>query len=154
MATKIFLGEPPANIKQWIIDHATPPGPAGHADTIFTFSNGQTVHLNINGSIIPWKLDEESQESILDYDGPILYAYDLTSLDIGNTVTDIPEYMFNAGGLISVIIPSSVDSIGEETFGDNYRLTSVTFKEKTLAQVQEMENYPWGIQNTSIISVA
>ena len=50
-------------------------------------------------------------------------------------MTDIPEYMFNAGGLISVIIPSSVDSIGEETFGDNYRLTSVTFKEKTLAQV-------------------
>lgn len=37
MATEIFLGEPPANIKQWIIEHATP---AGHAETIFTFSGG------------------------------------------------------------------------------------------------------------------
>ena len=30
MATKIFLGEPPANIKQWIIDHSTP---VGHPET-------------------------------------------------------------------------------------------------------------------------
>ena len=26
--SSIFLGEPPANIKQWIIDHYTPPTPA------------------------------------------------------------------------------------------------------------------------------
>lgn len=56
--------------------------------------------------------------------------------------------------LTSVTIPNSVTSIGELAFKDCSGLTSVTFLGKTLAQVQEMNNYnSWGI-DPSIINVA
>ena len=34
--SSIFLGEPPANIKQWIIDHYTPPTPPVSGPLCFT----------------------------------------------------------------------------------------------------------------------
>ena len=44
----IFLGEPPANIKQWIINHASP---AGHAETRFTLEGGTVKTENITGTL-------------------------------------------------------------------------------------------------------
>lgn len=77
--------------------------------------------------------------------------------DIGNTVTNIGEAAFadsNPTSLTSVTIPSSVTSIGTQAFYNCTNLTSVTFLGKTIAQVQAMTNYPWAIEDTSIINVA
>ena len=123
MATKIFLGEPPANIKQWIIDHATPPGPAGHADTRFTLEGGTVETYNIIGTLDrQWMIDngyydEENYE----------WLKTIIQADFGNTVTGIganPFYFCN--GLTSVTIPNSVTSIGYWAFCGCVRLTSVT----------------------------
>ena len=187
MATEIFLGEPPANIKQWIIEHATP---AGHPETILTFSGGQTVSLNIGRTLGDlWKEDSEGEdatgEPILNYEGSDkLFKSDLELVDIGNTVTNISQYAFaGCSSLTSMTIPNSVMSIGQSVFyectslnsvmigsgvtsiGENVfywcdGLTSVTFLGKTLAEVQNIEDgngvkqYPWGIEDTSIINVA
>ena len=51
--TEIFLGEPPTNIKQWIIDHATPPGPAGHAETWYKYE-GDTEWRTVSITGIRW----------------------------------------------------------------------------------------------------
>lgn len=49
-------------------------------------------------------------------------------------------------------IPSSVSSIGSDAFYGCHSLSSVMFDGKTIEQVQAMDNYPWGIEDTSIIS--
>lgn len=72
--------------------------------------------------------------------------YSLTSVTIPNSMKSIEERAFsNCYGLTSVTIPNSVTSIGDSAFNYCSGLTSVTFIGKTLAQVQAMANYPWGI---------
>ena len=84
-----------------------------------------------------------------------LWCINLTTIVIPNSVTTIGEYAFRyCMYLPTVTIPSSVVSIGHGAFYEHLdRLTNVTFQGKTLAQVQQMTNYPWGITNTSIITV-
>lgn len=54
--------------------------------------------------------------------------------------------------MTEIEIPSIVTSIGANAFQDCASLTSVVFKGKTLTQVQNMTDYPWGISDTSIIT--
>lgn len=78
---------------------------------------------------------------------------ELTSVIIGNSLTSIGFYAFyTCSSLMSVTIPNSVTDIKDSVFHNCNSLTSVIFKEKTLAEVQAMANYPWGITDTSIIS--
>lgn len=82
------------------------------------------------------------------------YCSSLTNLTIPDSVTSIGDYAFDTcESLTSMMIPESVMNIGENAFIDCRGLTSVVFKGKTLAQVQAMENYPWGIEDINIISV-
>ena len=39
----VFLGEPPANIKQWIIEHYTPPTPAAEPLCFTAVGSDMTV---------------------------------------------------------------------------------------------------------------
>ena len=43
MSTQVFLGNPPANIKQWIIDHYTPPTPAAEPLCFTAVGSDMTV---------------------------------------------------------------------------------------------------------------
>jgi len=85
----------------------------------------------------------------------------LTSVTIPDSVTGIGRSVFSyCKSLTSVTIPASVTIIGDGTFNGCTGLTSVTFLGKTLEQVQNIEDgngnkqYPWGISDTSIITVA
>ena len=80
-------------------------------------------------------------------------CYGLKSIAIAKNVTHIGYSAFqNCQSLTSITIPESVTSIGVLTFLYCSNLTSLVFKGKTLAEVQAMPNYPWGIIDTSIIS--
>ena len=77
----------------------------------------------------------------------------LTSIAIPDSVKRFGDGAFNkCASLNSIIIPSSVISIGENAFFGCHSLTSLVFKSKSKEQVEAMPNYPWGINNTSIIS--
>ena len=80
------------------------------------------------------------------------YCTNLASVTIPDSVTSIGFYTFaNCSGLTRVTIPNSVTEIGLGAFQNCSGLTSVTFLGKTLAQVQGMANYSWGISDTNII---
>ncbi len=83
------------------------------------------------------------------------------SVTIPNSVISIGRSVFyECTSLDSVMIGSGVTSIGDEVFYWCDSLTSVTFLGKTMQQVQDIEDgngvkqYPWGIEDTSIINVA
>lgn len=108
------------------------------------------------------------------------YGNNLSSVVLPSTITDIGEgafYMnkgisdmqmkegisaigkncfFLCDSLRALEIPSTVQEIGSNAFKvandpHGQELSSITFKGKSLEQVQAMANYPWGIRNTSII---
>ena len=188
--TNVFLGEPPADIKAWIIEHATP---TGHADTWYKYAGDtewRTVSISgtISGGAGTPTAQIPNVETIVALEigtnvtsiGDCAFYYcgsltsvtipesvtsigesafegcsSLTSVTIPNSVTSIGENAFyDCGGLTSVTIPESVTSISSSAFMSCNSLTSVIFLGKTLDQVQAMENYSWGIEDTSIINVA
>lgn len=66
----------------------------------------------------------------------------LKGVTIPEGVTTISDTCFeNGSGLSSLVIPSSVTSIGEGAFSD--LSIPITMVGKTMAQVQAMTNYPW-----------
>jgi len=75
----------------------------------------------------------------------------LSSVAIPESTTNIGENAFRQSGITNITIPNSISNIGTNAFLDCTNLTSLTFKGKTLAEVQAMSNYPWGISDTSII---
>ena len=79
----------------------------------------------------------------------------LTSVTIPDSVKSIGRFAFyNCNSLMSIIIPSSVTSIGHNAFIGCSNLNEIVFKGKTLAEVQSMKNYPWGIIDQSIMQAA
>ena len=76
----------------------------------------------------------------------------LTSINIPNSVYSIGrETFFGCNSLTSINIPNSVSSIGYYAFYSCESLSSVIFEGKTNEQVIAMSNFPWGINNTSLI---
>ena len=165
MSVEIFLGEPPADIKKWIIDHH---GPAGHPETRITFSDGSSDTYEWSGEI--------NQQTMIDvglYDEyKLTWTKEPVTVDIGNTVTSIGDYAFEAcseltsvtipdsvtniessafygcSGLTSVTIPDSVTSIGEEAFAWCSGLTSMTFNSFTKDEVKSMTTNNYIFSNT------
>lgn len=75
----------------------------------------------------------------------------VTSLVIPDSVETINAYAFTSITYInSITIGSGVETIEQGAF-DASNIGEVIFRGKTLAEVQAMSNYPWGITDTSII---
>lgn len=77
----------------------------------------------------------------------------IKNISLPDTLTSIGNRAFSVTLLMEMIIPETVTSIGSRAFNESSVafIGGVTFKGKTLAEVQAMENYPWGITNTSKI---
>ena len=76
----------------------------------------------------------------------------LMSVAIPDGVTIIGDYaFFNCSRLTSMTIPDSVTDIGRLAFRKCVGLKSLVFKGKTLEEVKDMDNYPFGIQAESVI---
>ena len=75
----------------------------------------------------------------------------LSSVTIPDTVTKIYEYAFGGSGIVSVVLPSSVEDIRSNAFTVCTDLTQLKLMGKTMEQIQAMDNYPWGISNVGVI---
>ena len=75
----------------------------------------------------------------------------LMSITIPNSVIRIGFNAFqDCDSLTSITIPDSVISIGEDAFRYCYSLKHVIFKGKTLDEVKQMKNYPFGIEDENV----
>lgn len=77
----------------------------------------------------------------------------MSDLTIEEGITSIPQGIFTGSSLTHIEIPSTVTEIGRNAFYNISGLSSVVFKGKTIGWIGAMANYPWGISDTSIISV-
>ena len=77
---------------------------------------------------------------------------DIKKIVIPNSVESIGSLaFFYYRSLKNIEIPESVEYIGNLTFYNCTSLKEVIFKGKTMDQVKTMNNYPWGINDKSII---
>ena len=85
-------------------------------------------------------------------DDTFVHCESLKSINIPDSVKSIGDFaFFYCKSLISINIPNSVKNIGYRAFFSCKSLKEVIFKGKTLAQVKSMNDYPWGINDESII---
>jgi hypothetical protein len=86
------------------------------------------------------------------HESTFAHCTSLKNVTIHNGVINIDDFAFDTcSKLETVTIPSSVRSIGDGAFDECYNLRDVLFKRKTMDQVEAMDNYPWGIEDESII---
>ena len=79
----------------------------------------------------------------------------LKEITIPDSVINIEcEAFSGCESLKEIVIPSSVTSIGVRTFSHCYSLKEIIFKGKTLEQVKQMKNYPFGIEDENIIHIS
>ena len=80
------------------------------------------------------------------------YCNSLTSITIPDSVTSISYCAFShCASLTSITIPNNVIDICNTTFYGCNALKEVIFKGKTLEEVKQMVNYPFRIEDESII---
>ena len=76
----------------------------------------------------------------------------ITKCIIPNSVTNIGiNAFYGCNSLKEITIPNSVISIGNYIFSFCESLEKVVFKGKTLKDIKQMVNYPFGIKDESII---
>ena len=103
------------------------------------------IPQNITKCIIP-----DSITSI--GNGVFSFCESLESITIPDSIKNIGYYAFyKCNSLKEIIIPNNVTSIGEKAFCYCDSLEEVIFKGKILEEVKQMKNYPFGIDDNSII---
>jgi hypothetical protein len=80
------------------------------------------------------------------------YCTSLKEIIIPNSVTSIDRWTFyRCDSLTSIVIPGSVINICDWVFNSCKSLKEVIFKGKALKYVKQMKDYPFGIDDKSII---
>ena len=116
------------------------------SDNVTSIGEGAFSHCTSLASIkIPDGVTSIKEDAFYD-------CKSLTSIKIPNSVTSIGEAAFyDCPHLTSIEIPDSVTYIGDDAFSYCESLTNVVFEGKTLDEVESMNNYPWDIEDTSVI---
>lgn len=79
-------------------------------------------------------------------------CHKLADVSIPGGVTSIGPWAFSwCDGLTGVSIPGGVTSVGDNAFYGCKGLARIIFKGKNLKQVKAMKNYPFGIEDESVI---
>jgi hypothetical protein len=82
------------------------------------------------------------------------YCKSLTEITIPAYVTCIGNNTFyGCESLKEITISNSVISIGKMAFAGCESLKEVIFKGRTLDEVKQMKNYPFGIEDKSVIRI-
>ena len=145
MATKIYLGEPPQYMIDWIKAHSKP---AVGPKTKITFTDGTSQEYDWKGvcdivSMIEAGLFDEDEYT---------WIKKPQTVEIGSNVTSIGSSAFSGCCcLTSVTIPSSVTSIWHDAFSGCGSLMSVTFSGKDKVTVQGMAGYSWKLTSGCVI---
>ena len=80
-----------------------------------------------------------------------VYCESLKEITIPSSVTSIGKWAFwNCKSLTSITIPNSVIDIGWYVFSRCVSLKEVIFKGRTLEEVKQMKNYPFGIVDENV----
>ena len=124
-------------------------------DAAFKCRNGYHLFIDsIDGHCYLFDEDgnKDDVNKLKKIDNGLFYYSNIKSIEIPDSVKSIGNGAFwNCQSLKSIEIPDSVESIGDYAFGYCKSMKSLTFKGKTIDQVKEMENYPFGIKDESII---
>ena len=111
---------------------------------ILKYIKEKYIPRTINKCIIPYSVTK------IGY-GSFAHCKSLKEITIPTSVTIIGKYAFyNCISLKEVIIPNSVTGIGNWAFSSCNSLKEIIFKGKTLDEVKQMWNYPFGIEDESI----
>lgn len=131
--------------------------------TYVYFADGTTKKVLWEGEVT-WQMAEDIGLSDTSPTARIVFGTEVTSIAdqcfVGLPVTEAVfksgllsigrrAFAYN-GGLTKVELPDTVQSIAEDAFAEDPNI-EVTFQGRTKAEVQAMENYPWGIENTQNI---
>ena len=88
-------------------------------------------------------------------DGAFWGCESLKEITIPNSVTSIGYCAFRyCTSLTSISIPNSITCIGYKPFYKCNFLKEIIFKGKTLNEVKQLKNYPFGIEDEGIIKVS
>ena len=150
MSLEIFLGEPPADIKQWIINHTQQPAPVAPNGKVLykTSADGEWLQSDADieygvffgfneyesavAVILPSK-DASGNDVTIIGEEIFYYCTGLTSITIPDSVTSIGQKAFSfCSSLMSVTIPNNVETIEYYAFSNCTSLTSVTIPDTTM----------------------
>ena len=122
-------------------------------------SDGEWITYNIDGTLdkttlenleLVYKPKEEGEtEPKRDY---LLWMRKPYAIEIGTDVTGIDDYVFaKCTSLVSVTIPTSIESIGKEIFRECPNLSNIMFTGRRFSELKAIKDktdvlrYPWGL---------
>lgn len=73
------------------------------------------------------------------------YGTPITTFSFPSVVEISGGAFYGCPNLSNVVLPSTLDWMGTAVFGNCSSLTEVTILDKSVSEVQNMSNYPWGI---------
>jgi hypothetical protein len=120
-----------------------------HGYYVFVSNDGIFNWFDLNGNHIEYPID---LTSIIAYLPDYLIPKTIYKCIIPDNIKHIANgAFFRCESLTTVYIPNTVTYIGYYAFSMCDALKEVIFKGRTLEEVKRMDNYPWDINDESII---